>query len=39
MTGIWTDGKPLRLPMIPFRMSQADARAVVAYLKAVRQNP
>jgi hypothetical protein len=39
MTGIWTDGKPLRLPMMPFRMSQADARAVVAYLKAVRQNP
>lgn len=38
MTGIWTDGKPLRLPMMPFHMSEADARAVVAYLKSVRQN-
>lgn len=38
MTGIWTDGKPLRLPMMPFRMNEADARAVVAYLKSVRQN-
>lgn len=36
-TGIWTDGKPLRLPMMPFRMSEADARAVLAYLKSVRQ--
>ena len=36
-TGIWTDGKPLRLPMMPFRMSEADARAVVAYLKSVKQ--
>jgi mono/diheme cytochrome c family protein len=33
-TGIWTDGKMLRFPMMPFRMSEADARAVVAYLKA-----
>jgi mono/diheme cytochrome c family protein len=33
-TGIWTDGAPLRFPMMPFRMSEADARAVVAYLKA-----
>ena len=38
-TGIWTDGKPLRLPMMPFRMSEADAKAVVAYLKSVRQGP
>lgn len=36
-TGIWTDGKPLRLPMMPFRMSEADAKAVVAYLKSVTQ--
>jgi mono/diheme cytochrome c family protein len=33
-TGIWTDGKPLRFPMMPFRMSPADAKAVVAYLKS-----
>ncbi len=39
MTGIWTDGKPLRLPMMPFRMNEADAKAVVAYLKSVRQGP
>jgi hypothetical protein len=39
MTGIWTDGKPLRLPMMPFRMNEADAKAVVAYLKSVQQNP
>jgi hypothetical protein len=38
-TGIWTDGKPLRLPMMPFRMNESDAKAVVAYLKSVRQNP
>jgi len=38
-TGIWTDGKPLRLPMMPFRMSEADAKAVVAYLKTVWQSP
>lgn len=37
MTGIWTDGKPLRLPMMPFRMNEADAKAVVAYLKSVKQ--
>lgn len=36
-TGIWTDGKPLRLPMMPFRMTEADAKAVVAYLHSVRQ--
>lgn len=34
-TGIWTDGKPLRFPMMPFRMSEADAKAVLAYLKAL----
>jgi len=33
-TGIWTTGKPLRFPMMPFRMTEADAKAVVAYLKA-----
>ncbi len=32
-TGIWTNGEPLRFPMEPFRMSDADARAVVAYLR------
>ena len=36
-TGIWTDGKPLRLPMMPFRLSEADAKAVLAYLKSVNQ--
>lgn len=36
-TGIWTDGKPLRLPMMPFRMSETDAKAVLAYLKSVKQ--
>jgi mono/diheme cytochrome c family protein len=36
-TGIWTDGKPLRLPMMPFRMNEGDARAVVAYLRSVKQ--
>jgi mono/diheme cytochrome c family protein len=34
-TGIWTNGKPLRFPMMPFRMNEADAKAVVAYLKSV----
>ena len=32
-TGIWTNGQRLRFPMMPFRMSEADARAVIAYLK------
>ncbi|MGA9527717.1 MAG: c-type cytochrome [Terriglobales bacterium] len=32
-TGIWTNGEPLHFPMMPFRLSEADARAVVAYLK------
>jgi len=35
-TGIWTDGKPLRLPMRPFRMTETDAKAVLAYLKSVK---
>jgi mono/diheme cytochrome c family protein len=34
-TGIWTNGKHLRFPMMPFRMNEADAKAVVAYLKSV----
>ncbi len=34
-TGIWTNGQPLRFPMMPFRMSAQDAKAVVAYLKTV----
>lgn len=32
-TGIWTNGEPLHFPMMPFRMSESDARAVIAYLK------
>jgi mono/diheme cytochrome c family protein len=32
-TGIWTNGQQLRFPMMPFRMSEADAKAVIAYLK------
>ena len=32
-TGIWTSGKQLDFPMMPFRMSEADAKAVIAYLK------
>ena len=35
-TGIWVTGKPLRFPMMPFRMNDADAKAVVAYLRTVR---
>jgi len=34
-TGVWNKGAPLRFPMMPFRMSEADAKAVVAYLKTV----
>jgi mono/diheme cytochrome c family protein len=34
-TGIWTTGQPLRLPMMPFRMNEADAKSVIAYLKSV----
>ena len=32
-TGIWSNGKRLRFPMMPFHMNEADARAVIAYLK------
>jgi len=35
MTGIWTDGKPLRWPMPRFHMSRSDAEAVLAYLKSL----
>jgi len=38
-TGIWTNGQPLRFPMMPFRMTEADARAVVAYLKTIQAQP
>lgn len=38
-TGIWRDGKPLRPPMPQFRMSNADAEAVVAYLKSISLEP
>jgi mono/diheme cytochrome c family protein len=34
-TGIWIDGKPLRDPMPRFQMTQADAQAVLAYLKSL----
>lgn len=34
-TGVWITGQPLRLPMMPFRMNEADAKAVIAYLKSV----
>jgi mono/diheme cytochrome c family protein len=34
-TGIWQDGQYLRPPMPKFRMSQEDAKAVVAYLKSI----
>jgi mono/diheme cytochrome c family protein len=34
-TGVWTTGKPLRFPMMPFRMNASDAKAVVAYLKSL----
>ncbi len=38
-TGIWTDGKRLRLPMPQFRLDRSDAEAVVAYLKSVTSQP
>jgi mono/diheme cytochrome c family protein len=38
-TGIWITGAYLRSPMPQFRMSEADAAAVVAYLKAVNRQP
>jgi mono/diheme cytochrome c family protein len=34
-TGVWKDGKPLRLPMPRFRMTRSDAEAVVAYLRSL----
>jgi len=34
-TGVWNNGKHLHFPMMPFRMNEADAKAVVAYLKSV----
>lgn len=34
--GVWKTGKPLRPPMPRFRMTRADAEAVVAYLKSVK---
>jgi mono/diheme cytochrome c family protein len=39
MTGIWTDGSHLRLPMPQFRMSREDAESVVAYLRSLRPGP
>jgi mono/diheme cytochrome c family protein len=38
-TGIWRDGQPLREPMPQFRMSEQDARAVVAYLRSLPPHP
>ncbi len=38
-TGIWIDGKHLRLPMPQFRMDRSDAEAVVADLKSVTSQP
>lgn len=34
-TGVWVTGNRLRFPMPQFRLNQADAEAVVAYLKSV----
>ncbi|MGO9519949.1 MAG: hypothetical protein ACLPND_23170 [Candidatus Korobacteraceae bacterium] len=39
MTGIWTTGNRLRLPMPQFRMDRGDAEAVVAYLKSMTPKP
>lgn len=36
MTGVRPDGSTPRPPMPPFRMNEADARAVVAYLKSLQ---
>jgi len=38
-TGIWRDGKYLRLPMPQFRMNLQDAESVVAYLKSLKPEP
>lgn len=34
-TGLWRDGKPLRLPMPRFRMTRSDAEAVSAYSRSL----
>ncbi|RPI24708.1 MAG: cytochrome c [Acidobacteria bacterium] len=34
-TGVAPDGSPLRPPMPPYKMTNEDARAVVAYLKSL----
>ena len=34
-TGVWREGKQLRPPMPQFRMSEADAEAVLTYLKSL----
>ena len=34
-TGVWINGKHLRLPMPQFRMDRSDAEAVVAYLRSL----
>jgi mono/diheme cytochrome c family protein len=36
-TGIWKTGRAPTPPMPPFRMSRADAQAVLAYLKSLKQ--
>ena len=35
-TGIWKTGAPPSPPMPPFRMTRADAEAVIAYLKSLK---
>lgn len=35
ITGTWTDGSHLRLPMPQFRMNREDAESVVAYLRSL----
>lgn len=35
-TGVNRDGRELMLPMPPFRMSEADATAIAAYLRTLR---
>jgi hypothetical protein len=34
-TGVWSDGKPPKLPMPRFHMTRSDAEAVLAYLKSL----
>jgi mono/diheme cytochrome c family protein len=38
-TGVWKDNERLRPPMPQFRMSEDDARAVLAYLKSLTPGP